>query len=69
MSLLGGAGWDDTYVPRLQTPGQVAVFLKGHLGAPIPSPALFERRGTQFRAVRDFAEANAIPVVRFAKTD
>ena len=60
----------NTYVPRLQTPGQIAVFLKDHLGAPIPSPALFEKRGTQFRAaVRDFAEANQIPVMRFAKTD
>ena len=60
----------NTYVPILQTPGQVAVFLKRHLGAPIPSPALLEKRGTQFRAaVESFARSNAIPWVRFAKTD
>jgi hypothetical protein len=39
-------------------------------GFPIPSPALLERNGLAFRhAVREYAEANDIPVVRFARGD
>ena len=57
-------GW----VPTLQVPGQVVGFLTGHLGFPIPSPAILERIGLQFRkAVVEFARDNDIPVVRFAK--
>src|SRR5665647_173021 len=42
--------------------------MTGHLGCPIPSPAIMEKIGTAFRrSVRSFAEANHIPVVRFAK--
>ncbi|MGH3923985.1 MAG: hypothetical protein ACRDTT_14140, partial [Pseudonocardiaceae bacterium] len=59
-------GW----VPSLQVGGQVVSFLTRHLGFPIPSPALLERIGLRFRrAVRDFAAAQDIPVVRFAKGD
>jgi hypothetical protein len=58
------------YVPNLQVPGQVVSFLTQHLGNPIPSPAIFEKIGTAFRAaVRDFAAANGIAVVRFGKDD
>jgi hypothetical protein len=58
------------YVPNLQMGGQVVSFLTAHLGNPIPSPAILERIGTAFRrAVASFAEANQIPVVRFAKND
>ena len=58
----------NAYVPNLQTSGQVARFLTEHLGKPIASPALFAPIGERFRAaVATFAEANAIPVVRFAK--
>ena len=58
------------YVPTLQVSGQAATFLGRHSGNPIPSPAIMERRGTRFRAaVRDFAEANAIPMLRFAKDE
>jgi hypothetical protein len=58
------------YVPNLQVAGQVASFVTQHLGCPIPSPAIMEKIGTGFRrAVRDFADANHIPVVRFGKTD
>lgn len=58
----------NAYVPDLQVSGQVVRFLTEHLGHPIPSPALFARMGERFRAaVATFAEANAIPVVRFAK--
>jgi len=59
-------GW----VPTLQVPGQVVSFLTRHLGFPIPSPAILERIGLRFRReVKEFAEANDIPVVRFAKGD
>ena len=37
------------YVPTLQVSGQVASFMTGHLGFPIPSPAIRERIGTAFR--------------------
>jgi hypothetical protein len=59
-------GW----VPTLQVPGQVVGFLTGHLGFPIPSPAVLERIGLRFRkAVTEFAAENDIPVIRFAKGD
>ena len=57
------------YVPNLQVGGQVVNFLTSR-GFPIPSPALLERNGLAFRhAVREYAEANDIPVVRFARGD
>jgi hypothetical protein len=38
------------------------------LGFPIPSPAILEKIGLRFRrAVDEFAAANDIPVIRFAK--
>src|SRR5665647_1176143 len=56
------------YVPNLQVPGQVVSFMTGHLGYPIPSPAIMEKIGTAFRrSVRSFAEPDQIPVVRFSK--
>jgi hypothetical protein len=59
-------GW----VPTLQVPGQVVGFLTGHLGFPIPSPAILERIGLRFRkAVAEFAAEHNIPVIRFAKGD
>ncbi len=58
------------YVPKLQVGGQVAGFMTRHLGLPIPSPAIMERIGTSFRRrVREFADAQHIPVVRFGKDD
>jgi hypothetical protein len=58
----------NAYVPVLQVGGQVVTFLTEHLGNPIPSPALFGPIGERFRrAVARFAEAHAIPVVRFDK--
>lgn len=60
----------NAYVPNLQVPGQVATFMTRHLGKPIPSPAVLEKIGTAFRqAVGSYAEANHIPVIRFAKKD
>jgi hypothetical protein len=58
------------YVPNLQVAGQVVSFMTGHLGYPIPSPAIMEKIGTSFRrAVRAFGEAEHVPVVRFGKGD
>ncbi|TQM04024.1 hypothetical protein [Pseudonocardia kunmingensis] len=60
----------NAYVPNLQVGGQVVSFLTAHLGYPIPSPAIFDKIGTAFRAAVDrFAADEHIPVVRFAKTD
>ncbi|UQX13417.1 hypothetical protein [Candidatus Mycobacterium methanotrophicum] len=58
------------YVPNLQVGGQVVSFMTGHLGCPIPSPAILEKIGAAFRgAVDRFAADNHIPVVRFGKGD
>jgi hypothetical protein len=58
------------YVPNLQVAGQVVSFMTGHLGLPIPSPAIMEKIGTRFRrAVKDYAESLGIPVVHFGKDD
>jgi hypothetical protein len=57
-------GW----VPNLQVPGQVVNFLTSHLGFPIPSPAILEKIGLRFRkAVTEFAAADDIEVIRFAR--
>jgi len=56
------------YVPLLQAGGQVVTFLRGHLGMPVASPAVFEKIGTRFgQAVARFAEMNDIPMVKFKK--
>jgi hypothetical protein len=56
------------YVPVLQVGGQVVTFLRGHLGMPVASPAVFEKIGTRFRqAVARFAQMNDIPVIKFTK--
>ena len=39
----------NAYVPNLQVGGQVVRFLCGHLGHPIPSPALLGAIGNRFR--------------------
>ena len=60
----------NAYVPNLQTSAQVVAFLSGHLGYPVPSPALFNQLGQRFRrAVASYAEANDIPWVQFGKDD
>ena len=44
--------------------------MTGHLGYPIPSPAIMEKIGTRFRrAVHAFATAHQVPVVQFKKDD
>lgn len=58
------------YVPKLQVGGQVVGFMTRHLGYQIPSPAIMEKMGTRFRrAVSSFAEANDVPIVKFARGD
>src|SRR5271165_2403808 len=58
------------YVAKLQTPGGVVYFFHHHRGKPIVSPALFEPIGEKFRrAIKDWAQANGIPLVRFAAGD
>jgi hypothetical protein len=60
----------NAYVPNLQVGGQVVRFLTGHLGNPVPSPALFSQIGNRFvRQVKAFAAANRIPVLRLNKPD
>lgn len=57
-------------MPNLQSSGAVVTFIYKHLGMPVVSPAVFERRGTMFRqAVTRFAENNDIPLIKFAKGD
>jgi hypothetical protein len=57
------------YVPSLQLGGQVVQFLASR-GFPIPSPAVINRIGDGFRrAVRSFADANQVPMIKFGKGD
>ncbi len=44
--------------------------LTGHLGNPVPSPALFSQLGNRFvRDVKAFARANRVPILRLNKPD
>ncbi len=53
----------NAYVPNLQVSGQVVTFLTGHLGFPVPSPALLEKIGNRFRReVKAFAAEHDVPV-------
>ena len=58
------------YVPKLQVGGQVASFMTGHLGFPIPSPAIMEKIGTPFRrTVHSSRRHIEVPMVAFGKAD
>lgn len=60
----------NAYCPILQVGGQVVRFLTGHLGNPVPSPALFEKIGNRFRReVDQFAARARVPVLRLKKPD
>ena len=60
----------NAYVPKLQTSGQLAYFMRDHLEMPIPSPKVMEKIGNRFRReVKAFAEENNIPVLRLKKPD
>ncbi len=56
--------------PVLQVGGQVVRFLTGHLGHPVPSPALFQKIGNRFRSEVDrFAAGSGVPVLHLKKPD
>src|SRR5260221_533834 len=60
----------NAYCPVLQVGGQVVCFLTGHLGNPIPSPAVFTTIGNRFRREVDrFAAGTGIPLLRLKKPD
>ena len=60
----------NAYVPNLQVGGQVVRFMTGHLGCPVPSPAVFAQIGNRFRReVKTFAAANDIPLLALAGPD
>ena len=60
----------NAYVPNLQVAGQVVTFLTGHLGFPIPSPALLEKIGNRFRReVKAFAAEHEVPILRLKRPD
>jgi hypothetical protein len=56
------------YVPTLQTGGQLATFLRDHLGFPVPSPAVIRPLHDRFvQAVDSFAAQSDVPVVAFER--
>src|SRR5438132_1868207 len=58
------------YVPKLQSVGQVCLFLNRQRGYPIPSSAAFGQIGEAYvAAVHRWAEANGVPIRYFAKGD
>jgi hypothetical protein len=60
----------NAYAPNLQVGGQVVTFLTGHLGFPVPSPALLEKIGNRFRReVKAFAAEHNVPILALKKPD
>ena len=56
------------YVPKLQSVGQVCIFLRWRRKFQIPSSAAFGKIGDAYvQAIHEFAKVHAIPVVRFEK--
>ena len=56
------------YVPSLQTSGQLAYFMRDHLGKPIPSPIVLKKITEAFRdEVKSFASQQHIPIVQFQR--
>jgi hypothetical protein len=56
------------YVPKLQTVGQVCIFLRWQRHVPIPSSAAFGAIGREYeKAITRFAAEHAIPLIHFAK--
>jgi len=54
------------YIPSLATPAGLIVFLREHLGKPIPSPAVLNQITSKFRDnVQAFAAENEIPLIKF----
>jgi len=58
------------YVPKLQSVGQVCLFLNRQRGYRIPSSAAFGQIGEAYvAAIHRWAEANRVPIRYFAKGD
>jgi len=58
------------YVPKLQSVGQVCIFLRWQRGFKIPSSAAFGQIGQAYvAAIHRWAEAEGIPIRYFAKGD
>ena len=58
------------YVPKLQSVGQVCLFLNRQRGFPIPSSAAFGQIGEAYvAAIHRWAEAEGVPIRYFAKGD
>ncbi len=58
----------NVYVPRLQSPGQIAKFFRDHRREPFPSSALMAPISRSFvAALHAFAEEQALPLVRFRR--
>src|SRR5207247_462028 len=56
------------YVPKLQSVGQVCIFLRWRRKIQIPSSAAFGKIGDAYvEALYEFAKANGITMVRFEK--
>ncbi|MBI3694109.1 MAG: hypothetical protein HY238_04620 [Acidobacteria bacterium] len=57
-----------TYVPKLQSVGEVCIFLRWQRRFKIPSSAAFGKIGQEYvKAIYRFAEKHHIPVVHFQK--
>src|SRR5437867_7659537 len=56
------------YVPKLQSVGQVCIFLRWQRGFKIPSSAAFGKIGDGYvKAIHQYAEEHKIPIVHFEK--
>jgi len=56
------------YIATLQVPGQLCLFMRDHLGQPIPSPAVLRPIHDRFVAgVEEYAERHRTPVVHFER--
>src|SRR5439155_24540094 len=56
------------YVPKLQSVGQVCIFLRWQRGFKIPSSAAFGKIGDGYvKAIHQYAEEHTIPIVHFKK--
>jgi hypothetical protein len=56
------------YVPKLQSVGQVCIFLRWQKGYPIPSSAAFGKLGEAYvKAIEAFAKRNGTTIVHFKK--
>ena len=56
----------NVYVPRLQRDLGIVSFIKYHLGHPVPSTVVVAERSKAFvKSIRQFLEAEGIPLVRF----